>query len=384
MPRVIGVVTVARSDWGHLVPVLEALRAAPDVTLRLLVGGAHLSPRFGSTVAAIEAAGWPIAARVEMLEAGDAPRDLAVAAARGVAGFADVFARECLDLLVLLGDRLEMLAAATAALPFALPVAHIHGGEITEGAIDEQARHAITKLAHLHFAAAEPYARRILQMGEEPWRVHCVGAPGLDRLAARAILPRAEIAARLGLALRRPTLLVTFHPVTLEHADTARQVDELAAALAAVDGDVVISYPGADTAHRAIVERWTALASSRPGTRLAASLGEDVYASLLREADVMVGNSSSGIIEAGSFALPVVNVGTRQQGRLRGPNVVDVGHRRDEIAAGLARALAPAFRRGLAGMRNPYGDGAAAPRITEVLRKVELGPRLVRKRFVDS
>jgi UDP-hydrolysing UDP-N-acetyl-D-glucosamine 2-epimerase len=384
MPRVIGVVTVARSDWGHLVPVLEALRAAPDVTLRLLVGGAHLSPRFGSTVAAIEAAGWPIAARVEMLEAGDAPRDMAVTAARGVAGFADVFARERLELLVLLGDRLEMLAAATAALPFALPVAHIHGGEVTEGAIDEQARHAITKLAHLHFAAAEPYARRILQMGEEPWRVHCVGAPGLDRLAARATLPRAEIAARLGLALRRPTLLVTFHPVTLEHADTARQVDELVAALAGVDGDVVISYPGADTAHRAIVERWTALASSRPGTRLAASLGEDVYASLLREADVMVGNSSSGIIEAGSFALPVVNVGTRQQGRLRGPNVVDVGHRRDEIAAGLARALAPAFRRGLAGMRNPYGDGAAAPRITEVLRKVELGPRLVRKRFVDS
>ena len=384
MPRVIGVVTVARSDWGHLVPVLEALRAAPDVTLRLLVGGAHLSPRFGSTVAAIEAAGWPIAARVEMLEAGDAPRDMAVTAARGVAGFADVFARERLDLLVLLGDRLEMLAAATAALPFALPVVHIHGGEITEGAIDEQARHAITKLAHLHFAAAELYARRILQMGEEPWRVHCVGAPGLDRLAALANLPRAEVAARLGLALRRPTLLVSFHPVTLEHADTARQVDELVAALAGVDGDVVISYPGADTAHRAIVERWTALASSRPGTRLAASLGEDVYASLLREADVMVGNSSSGIIEAGSFALPVVNVGTRQQGRLRGPNVVDVGHRRDEIAAGLARALAPAFRRGLAGMRNPYGDGAAAPRITEVLRKVELGPRLVRKRFVDS
>jgi UDP-hydrolysing UDP-N-acetyl-D-glucosamine 2-epimerase len=282
---------------------------------------------------------------------------MAVTAARGVAGFADVFARERLDLLVLLGDRLEMLAAATAALPFALPVVHIHGGEITEGAIDEQARHAITKLAHLHFAAAEPYARRILQMGEEPWRVHCVGAPGLDRLAALATLPRAEVAARLGLALRRPTLLVSFHPVTLEHADTARQVDELAAALAAVDGDVVISYPGADTAHRAIVERWTALASSRPGTRLAASLGEDVYASLLREADVMVGNSSSGIIEAGSFALPVVNVGTRQQGRLRGPNVVDVGHRRDEIAAGLARALRP--RRSGAG-----SPGCAIPTAT--------------------
>ena len=384
MPRVIGVVTVARSDWGHLVPVLEALRTAPDVTLRLLVGGAHLSPRFGSTIAAIEAAGWPIAARVAMLEPGDTPRDMAVTAARGVAGFAEAFAAQPLDLLVILGDRLEMLAAATAALPFALPVAHIHGGEVTEGAIDEQVRHAITKLAHLHFAAAEPYARRIRQMGEEPWRVHCVGAPGLDRLAALATLPRAALAARLDLALRRPTLLATFHPATLEHADTARQVDELAAALAAVEGDLVISYPGADTAHRAIVDRWTALASSRPGTRLAPTLGEEVYASLLREADVMIGNSSSGIIEAASFALPVVNIGTRQQGRLRGPNVVDVGHGRDEIAAGLARALAPAFRRGLAGMRNPYGDGAAAPRIARVLAEVELGPRLARKRFVDS
>lgn len=384
MSRLIGVVTVARSDWGHLVPVLEAMHAAPDLAPRLIVGGAHLSPRFGGTLAAIEGAGWPIHARVKMLGAGDAPADMARAAARGVAGLAEVFARERLDCLVVLGDRIEMLGAAVAALPFALPVAHIHGGEVTEGAIDEQARHAITKLAHLHFAAAEPYARRILQMGEEPWRVHCVGAPGLDRLAGLATLSRADLAARLGLPLRRPTLLVTFHPVTLEHADTARHVDELAAALTAVDGDLIISYPGADTAHRAIVDRWTALAAARPGTRLAPSLGEDVYCSLLREADAMVGNSSSGIIEAGSFALPVVNVGSRQQGRLRGPNVVDVGYGRSEIAAGLVRALDPAFRLGLAGMRNPYGDGAAAPRIAQVLRTVELGPRLVRKRFVDS
>ena len=383
MPRAIGVVTVARSDWGHLVPVLEAMRAAPDVAPRLLVGGAHLSPRFGSTVSAIEAAGWPVAARIEMLGAGDAPVDMATAAARGVAGLAEVYARERLDLLVVLGDRIEMLAAAVAALPFALPVAHIHGGEVTEGAIDEQARHAITKLAHLHFAAAEPYARRILQMGEEPWRVHCVGAPGLDRLARLATLSRVDLAARVGLALRRPLMLVTFHPVTLEHADTVRHVDELASALAEMDGDIVISYPGADTAHRAIVDRWTALAAARPSTRLAPSLGEDVYCSLLREADVMVGNSSSGLIEAGSFGLPVVNIGSRQQGRLRGANVVDVGHGRGEIAAGLARALDPAFRRGLVGMKNPYGDGAAAPRIARVLAEVELGPRLARKRFVD-
>jgi UDP-hydrolysing UDP-N-acetyl-D-glucosamine 2-epimerase len=383
MPRAIGVVTVARSDWGHLVPVLEAIRAAPDLELRLLVGGGHLSPRFGNTVAAIEAAGWPIHARIEMLGAGDAPADMARAAARGVAGLAEVFARERLDLLVVRGDRIEVLAAAVAALPFALPVAHLHGGEVTEGAIDEQARHAITKLAHLHFAAAEPYARRILQMGEEPWRVHCVGAPGLDRLAHLATLSRADLCARLSLPLRRPTVLVTFHPVTLEHADTARHVDALAAALATVEGDVVISYPGADTAHRAIVDRWTALAAARPGTRLAPSLGEDVYCSLLREADVMVGNSSSGLIEAASFGLPVVNVGSRQQGRERGPNVIDAAPERDAIAGALARALDPAFRRGLTGMRNPYGDGAAAPRIVRVLREVDLR-RLPRKRFVDQ
>jgi UDP-N-acetylglucosamine 2-epimerase (non-hydrolysing) len=382
MPRAIGVVTVARSDWDYLAPLLEAMRETPDLELRLFVGGAHLSSRFGRTVAAIEEAGWPIAARVEMLGSGDTPGDIATATSRSVAGLAEVFGRERIDLLIILGDRVEMLGAAVAALPFALPVAHIHGGEITEGAIDEQARHAITKLAHLHFAAADEYARRILQMGEEPWRVHCVGSPSLDRLRRLNILPRAELAKRLDLPLRRPTLLVTFHPVTLEHADTARHVDELTAALTAMPGDVIITYPGADAAHRVIVDRWTALAKSRPGTRLVSSLGMEVYGSLLREADVMVGNSSSGLIEAPFFELPVVNIGARQQGRLRGPNVIDVGHGREEIVDGLARALDPAFRRGLAGMRNPYGDGSAAPRIVRVLREVELA-RLPRKRFVD-
>src|SRR5882724_848955 len=383
MARTIGVVTVARSDYGHLVPLLEALRDTPGITLQLYVAGAHLSPRFGETVSAIEADGWPVSARVETTGASDAAVDVAAGTGAGVVGFARAFAAGRPDLVVLLGDRAEMLAAAVAALPLAIPVAHLHGGEVTEGAIDEQARHAITKLAHLHFPAAEPYARRLRQMGEESWRVHCVGAPGLDRLPRRATLSRADLAARLGLPLRRPTMLVTFHPVTLEHADTARHVEELAGALSRVEGDLVISYPGADTAHRAVVERWTALAATRPGTRLAPSLGEDVYCSLLREADVMVGNSSSGIIEAASFGLPVVNIGSRQQGRLRGENVIDAGHGRDEIATAISRALDPAFRRGLAGMRNPYGDGAAAPRIVRILREVELGPRLARKRFVD-
>ncbi|HWP77984.1 MAG TPA: UDP-N-acetylglucosamine 2-epimerase [Methylomirabilota bacterium] len=383
MARTIGVVTVARSDYSHLVPLLEALRDAPDVVLQLYVAGAHLSPRFGSTVKAIEADGWPITARVETTGASDAAVDVAAGTGAGVAGFARAFERGGPDLILLLGDRLEMLAAALAALPLTIPVAHLHGGEVTEGAIDEQARHAITKLAHLHFPAAEPYARRIRQMGEEPWRVHCVGAPGLDRFARGTALSREELARRLGLPLRRPTLLVTFHPVTLEPGEAGRHSAELAAALEMVDGDVIVTYPGADAAHDAVIRPLESLAATRPGTRMVPALGEDGYGALLREADVMVGNSSSGLIEAPSFGLPVVNVGIRQHGRLRAANVIDVGHGREEIVAGIRRALAPEFRASLHGLVNPYGDGRASPRIARVLREVELGPRLIRKRFVD-
>jgi UDP-hydrolysing UDP-N-acetyl-D-glucosamine 2-epimerase len=383
MARTIGVVTVARSDYGHLVPILEQMRSSPSLAFQLFVGGSHLSERFGRTVDAIEADGWPIAERVAATSEADAPTDVAAAAAASLAGFVRAFARRRPDLILVLGDRIEMLSAAVAALPLTIPVAHVHGGEVTEGAIDEQARHAITKLSHLHFPAAEAYARRIRQMGEEGWRVHCCGAPGLDRLPRLAVLPRDELARRVGLPLRRPTLLVTFHPVTLEAEDTAAQVEALAAALAATDGDAVITYPGADAMHRTVVRRLETLVAARPGTRLVTALGEDTYCSLLREADVMVGNSSSGLIEAPSFGLPVVNIGSRQRGRLRAANVIDVGHAREEILAGLRRALDPAFRRSLAGMANPYGDGRAAPRIVEVLERVELGPRLVRKRFVD-
>jgi UDP-hydrolysing UDP-N-acetyl-D-glucosamine 2-epimerase len=382
MRRAIGVVTVARSDYGHLVPLLEALAAAPDVELLVYIAGSHLSPRFGRTADLVEADGWPIAARVDMGIDDDTPAAIAAATGRGIVGFAAEFARRRPDVLVVLGDRYEMLSAAVAALPFTLPLAHLHGGEVTEGAIDEQIRHAITKLAHLHFPAAEPYAARIRQLGEEAWRVHCCGAPGLDRLRARASLSRDALAARLGQPLDRPTLLVTFHPETLVPDDVPRQAEELTAALEKLEGLVVATAPGADTAQRAITRALERLVARRPSTRVLTTLGDEVYCSLLREVDVMIGNSSSGLIEAPTFGLPVVNIGDRQRGRLRAANVIDVGHDREAIAAGVRRALDPAFRRGLAGLVNPYGDGAAAPRIARVLREVELGPRLTRKRFV--
>ncbi len=378
----IGVVTVSRSDYGHLRPVLEALRRAPDLELLLLVAGMHLASEFGLTVRDIEADGFPISARVEMLGGGDTPEAVAAATGRGVAGFGEAFARLRPDVVVALGDRFEMLAAAVAALPFALPVAHIHGGEVSEGAMDNQIRHAITKLAHLHFASAEPHARRIAAMGEEPWRIHTVGAPGLDRLATTEPLPRAALARELGLPEAGPWLLVTFHPVTLEYRDTAAHIDELLAALEKTDGFIVITYPNADTAGRLIIERIEEFAGRHPRRcRLAKSLGERLYLSLLRHADLMIGNSSSGLIEAPSFGLPVVNVGSRQRGRLRGANVIDVEPSREDILRGIEAAQALPFRVRARAAANPYGDGHAAPRIVEILRSVPIDVRLVQKRF---
>jgi UDP-N-acetylglucosamine 2-epimerase (non-hydrolysing) len=384
MSRAIGVVTVARSDYGHLLPLLEALEREPGVDLLVYVGGSHLASPFGvRTGDLVSSDRWPIVARIDMGITDDTPAAIGAALGRGVTGFATEFGRRRPDLLVVLGDRFEMLSAALAALPFGLPVAHLHGGEVTEAAIDEQIRHAITKLAHLHFAAAEPYAARIRQMGEEPWRVHCVGAPGLDRLRAGGPLSRDEIGQRLGRPLGRPTLLVTFHPETLTATDVPRQAEELAAALEKIDGELIVTAPGLDTAYRAIASALQQLASRRPVTHLQATLGDDVYCSLLREADVMVGNSSSGLIEAPTVGLPVVNIGDRQRGRLRAANVLDVPHDRAAIAAAIRQALDPGFRRALVGLVNPYGDGHAAPRIARVLREVELGPRLIRKRFMD-
>lgn len=384
-PRRIGVVTVSRSDYGHLRPVLEGIRRAGDLELILFAAGMHLEPDFGSTVREIEADGFAIAERIAMLERGDSPEAVAVSTGRGVEGFARAFARRRPDLLVVLGDRFEMLAAAVAALPFALPVAHIHGGEVSEGAMDNQIRHAITKLSHLHFASAEPHARRIAQMGEEAWRIHTVGGPGIDRIATAETLSREALARELDLPAEGRWLLVTFHPVTLEHRDTASHVDELLAALEKTDGTLVITYPNADTSGRLIIDRLEEFAARHAGRcRLARNLGERLYLALLRHADVMIGNSSSGLIEAPSFGLPAVNIGARQRGRLRGANVIDVEPVRDEILRGIETAQTPAFRARARAAANPYGDGRAAPRIVEALRTVQIDARLIQKRFVDS
>ncbi|MBP3955809.1 UDP-N-acetylglucosamine 2-epimerase (hydrolyzing) [Gemmata sp. G18] len=382
--RAIGVVTAARSEYGIYKPLLRKLRARPDADLRLFVTGMHLAPEYGQTVRQIEADGFPIAERIEALLASDAPGGIAASMGLGTIGFAQAFARRRPDILVVLGDRFEMHAAALAALPFKLPVAHIHGGEVTEGAIDDALRHSLTKLAHLHFVAAEVYARRVVQLGEEPWRVTVSGAPALDDVAAVSRPSPAQLEARIGLPLEPAPLLVTFHPVTLEYERTEWHVGELLAALDAAELPVVFTRPNADTQGRTVARLIEAFARTRPWAVLAGDLGTEAYFGLMECAAAMVGNSSSGLIEAPSFKLPVVNIGTRQRGRHRAANVIDVGYGRAEVIDGIRRATRPDFRTvELRQLTNPFDRGGAAEIIAERLLSAPLGDELVKKRFYD-
>lgn len=381
--RTIAVVTVGRSDYGIYVPILREIQARKSLALQLIVSGAHLLPEFGRTAQAIEQDGFPIAARIEMHGPSDSPEAIAVSIGRGAIGFARAFAKSPPDILLLLGDRFEMLAAACAALPFTMPVAHIHGGELTQGAIDDSIRHAITKMSHLHFVATETYRRRVVQLGEEPWRVTVSGAPGLDNLRSGRIASREELLALPGVNLTHPFLLVTYHSTTLEPENTDRHLDELLAALDEFDFGLVFTYPNADSGGRAIIERIEPFVGRRPNRVLVESLGTAAYFGLMRHASAMVGNSSSGLVEAASLRLPVVNVGNRQRGRVRPRNVVDVECARDEIVAAVRAATAPGFAASLADLANPYGDGRAAPRIVDVLERVPIDVRLITKSFYD-
>ena len=382
--RTIGVVTVSRSDYGIYLPILRRIRQDRGLRLHLIVGGMHLSPEFGLTVNAIEADGFEIGDRVDMLLSSDAPEGIAKSMGLGTIGFAGVFARSRPDILLVLGDRFDMFAAVVAALPFAVPVAHIHGGESTEGLIDEAIRHSITKMSHLHFVSTPGYAERVIRMGEEPWRVVVSGAPALDNLKELELLGEEEVNRRFHLDAERPLLLVTFHPVTLEYGETAKQLEELLAALGETDAHVLFTHPNADTSGRRIIERVQEFTRRRPNAQVVVNAGTQAYFSLMRRAQAMVGNSSSGIIEAASFELPVVNIGARQRGRVHGPNVLDAQCRAAEIRAALRKAMSREFRNRLRGIVNPYGDGQAARRIVEKLKDVRLDGGLLKKRFYDG
>lgn len=382
--RRICVVTGTRADYGLLYWLLYELRASPDIDLQLIVTGMHLSPEFGNTWRVIEADGFSITAKVEMLLSGDSP--IAVAKSIGLAtiGFADQFDRLQPQILVLLGDRYEILAAAQAAMVARIPIAHIHGGEATEGLIDEAIRHSLTKIAHLHFASTEQHRARIIQMGEAPERVFNVGATGLDNIRRLKLLDRAELGARLGIELRSPLISFTYHPVTLSAQDPIEPMTQLLQALNEFSsGTVIFSKSNSDTNGRVINQAIDSYVAGRShNSRAFASLGQQLYLSLLANADLILGNSSSGIIEAPAIGTPTVNVGDRQLGRVRSPSVIDCVERTPDIISAVKRALSLEFRDLAALRQSPFGSGYAAERICEVLKNFSLDG-ILKKRFYD-
>lgn len=376
--RRIAVVTTSRADYSHLFWVLKKLQAHAGVDLRLLVGGAHCAPGFGLSQEEIVRDGFEIEAHIESLL--DSDSDVGMAKTIGVAtlGLADTLGRLRPDLLLLIADRYEMLAPACVATALRIPMAHIEGGEVSEGAIDDAIRNALTKLCHLHFVSTPQSRRRVLAMGEETWRVTHAGAPSLDHLRSSKLLSRTELEKALNLDLSRPPKIIAFHPVTLS-SDSDAEVLALFDALRQLTGPFIFCFPNADTGHQLIINHAKALCGEGSGNHLFINLGPIHYWSLLKCADLMIGNSSSGIMETPSLALPCVNVGIRQQGRERAQNIIDVAANPKAIVEGVKQATDAKFREQLVGMTNPYGDGQAAERIVQKLTETPLDGRLRRK-----
>jgi UDP-N-acetylglucosamine 2-epimerase (non-hydrolysing)/GDP/UDP-N,N'-diacetylbacillosamine 2-epimerase (hydrolysing) len=379
MTRTVAVVTTSRADYCHLYWPLRELAAAPAIDLKLVVIGPHLSPEFGHTGRQIERDGFAVDARVECALSSDSDVGMAKTIGLATLGLADYLDRTRPDLLLLTADRYEMLAPASVATALRIPLAHIEGGEVSEGAIDDAIRNALTKLSHVHFTSTDRARDRVIAMGEEPWRVHRAGAPSLDHLTRGPLLSREQVEARLGFALEPPTAVVAYHPVTIAR-DTTREADALFAALAAAPGQILFCYPNADSGGRALIDRARAFVAGSSKHRLFVNLDPILYWSLLRQVDLVLGNSSSGVMEAASFALPAIDVGLRQRGRERGANVLDAPAEPAAILNRVGRALDPEFRAALRGMTNPYGDGTAAARIAAVLSSVPLGEELLVKR----
>jgi len=378
VPKRIGVVTGSRAEYGLLAPVITALKSDGDFEVQLIAAGMHLAPEFGLTYQQIEADGHHIDARVEMLLASDSPAGAAKSLGLGVIGFADALDRLRPELLLLAGDRFETLAAAQAALILRIPVAHLFGGDITEGAFDENIRHAITKMSHLHLVTHEAAAARVRQLGEDPDKVIVVGNPGIDALLATRLLSRAEVEQQLGFRLRPKNLLITFHPVTLEESGGLDELHELLSALGSLDEEfgLVITRPNADPAGRALMKALGEFAATHERASVHTSLGQQLYWSVMAQVHAVVGNSSSGLLEAASLAKPTVNIGDRQRGRLAPSSVIHCPARAADIRQAITRALTL----DCTGVKNPYGDGHAVERIVAALRR-PLARDVVQKKF---
>jgi UDP-hydrolysing UDP-N-acetyl-D-glucosamine 2-epimerase len=386
MKRKIAVISTSRADYSHLYWPLRDLSAREDVDLQIIALGSHLSPEFGHTIREIERDGFPIAARIECLLSSDTDVGMAKTIGLATLSLSDALGQMRPDLLLLIADRYEMLAPASVALALRIPIAHIEGGEISEGAIDDAVRNALTMMSHIHFTSTHQARQRIISMGEEEWRVHRAGAPSLDHLRRRTLLTREQLEAQLEISLQQLTILVAYHPVTIAR-DTLEETDALFAALEELPGQIFFCYPNADAGSRALIVRTRSFLDARDHDRgrgrVFINLDALTYWSLLAQAEIMLGNSSSGIMETASFALPTVNVGLRQQGRERARNVLDAAAEKTSILKAVRLARSPEFRKSLAGMTNPYGDGCASEKIAQVLTSAPLSQALLMKRHLN-
>jgi GDP/UDP-N,N'-diacetylbacillosamine 2-epimerase (hydrolysing) len=384
MTRKICVVTGTRAEFGLLRWLMQEIQHEPELELQVLATGMHLSPEFGLTYREIEQAGFVINAKVEMLLSADTASAVTKSMGLGLISYADAFDRLAPDLIVVLGDRFEIFAATAAALIAGIPVAHLHGGETTEGAFDEAIRHSITKMSHLHFVAAEEYRRRVIQLGEQPETVFLVGGLGIDAIKRIKLLDRVALEESLGFKFGQRNLLITFHPVTLEgQISSGQQMDELLAALGELDDThLLFTMPNADTGGRELAAMVNQFAATRQNVRVYTSLGQLRYLSCMKYVDAVVGNSSSGLAEAPSMGIATINIGDRQKGRLSASSVINCEPTQQSISRALSTVFDPSFRSTLTSTKNPYGSGGASEKIAKIIKNYDLKD-LLKKSFFN-
>lgn len=378
--RKICIITGTRAEYGLLYWLIKGVHDDPTLELNLLVTGMHLSPEFGLTWKQIEQDGFPINKKVEILLSSDTAVGVSKSNALAIISFAEAFDELKPEIVVVLGDRTETFAAAQAALIAGMPIAHIHGGELTEGAYDDAIRHSITKMSHLHFTATDEYRRRVIQLGEQPYSVLNVGAIGLDNIKKLPLLNRSDFEASIGHKLLKNNLLITFHPVTLEKQSAKKQFQSLLDALDELDNTLLIfTKPNSDKGGRIIIQMIDEYVQSNPGKTVAfTSLGQLRYLSAIQHMNAVVGNSSSGIIEVPAFNVPTVNIGDRQKGRIMGPSIFCCEPLKEEIM----EALTSAFNFDKTKQhKHPYGDGNTSGKILEILKGT--GYINLKKRFHD-
>lgn len=379
------VITGTRAEYGLLKPLIQKIDNDNSLELQLVATGMHLSPEFGLTYQEIEQDGFKITERNEMLLSSDTANGITKSVGLGTIGFADIFTRTAPDMVVILGDRYEMLAAAIAAMIHRIPIAHIHGGELTLGAVDDAIRHSITKMSTLHFTSTEEYRRRVVQLGEEPESVFYVGALGVENIRTQELMGREELSESIGFSLDKPYVMATFHPVTLENNTAGKQFENLLAALDRFpEYRIIFTKANADTDGRIINRKIDQYVEQNSRRALSyTSLGMIRYLSALKYCEMVIGNSSSGIMEAPSFQVPTVNIGNRQSGRVRAKLVIDCGNDTDDISEAIKKAKVLKTKAESADIRNPYEKSGTSEKILSEIRRYLWKKDNKKKKFYD-